>query len=272
MGCAPSIHISETQTVYPGAREAEAAPGPAAPLPPPGGPGAPLRPEPEALAATSGALPAEPPQPRDSKVRAPGGRAGGRERSLRAGRGRLWVTDGRPQPVLPGRRPGPGPQGRVVWGEDASEPWRRFWGDTRRPDPGVLWELLEGAGGRSLPPERDGEPPEPGRSELGSRGREGEGRGRRALHPPSCWAPRALLLVRCVGTPYPRDPISFASLRVHWRFPSLSIHTCVYSAWNYKIRPGTPFLTHQNKVHFLKRSDWWDTLVTFFFLDFFFFF
>ncbi|XP_054569175.1 high affinity cAMP-specific and IBMX-insensitive 3',5'-cyclic phosphodiesterase 8A [Eptesicus fuscus] len=70
MGCAPSIHISETQTVYPGARDAEAAPGPAAPLSPPGGPGALLRPEPEALAATSGALPAEPPQPRDSKVSA----------------------------------------------------------------------------------------------------------------------------------------------------------------------------------------------------------
>lgn len=136
------------------------------------------------------------------------------------------------------------------------------------PTPGSSGNFSKALGGRSLPPERDGEPPEPGRSELGSRGREGKGRGRRALHPPSCWAPRALLLVRCVGTPYPWDPISFASLRVHWRFPSLSVHTCVYSARNYKIRPGTPFLTHQNKVHFLKRSDWWDTLVTFFFLFF----
>ncbi|CAK6442403.1 unnamed protein product [Pipistrellus nathusii] len=66
MGCAPSIHISETQTVYPGAREAEAAPqGPAAAaalLPPaPGRPGAP---EPEAAAA-AGAPSAE---PRDLKA------------------------------------------------------------------------------------------------------------------------------------------------------------------------------------------------------------
>lgn len=32
MGCAPSIHISESRTVYPGGREAEDAPG-AAPIP-----------------------------------------------------------------------------------------------------------------------------------------------------------------------------------------------------------------------------------------------
>nr|KAF6285964.1 hypothetical protein mMyoMyo1_009520 [Myotis myotis] len=67
MGCAPSIHITETQTVYPGAREAEDAQDPAALLPPPGWPGALLRPEPEAVATTSGALPADPPQPCDSK-------------------------------------------------------------------------------------------------------------------------------------------------------------------------------------------------------------
>nr|KAF6283529.1 phosphodiesterase 8A [Pipistrellus kuhlii] len=73
MGCAPSIHISETQTVYPGAREAEAAPqGPAvaaALLPPtPGRPGAQLpSPEPEAAAAAA-AVAAPPAEPRDSKA------------------------------------------------------------------------------------------------------------------------------------------------------------------------------------------------------------
>nr|KAF6296204.1 hypothetical protein mMyoMyo1_009260 [Myotis myotis] len=60
MGCASSTHITETQTVCPGAREAEDAQDPAALLPAPGGPGALLRPEPEAVATTSGALPADP--------------------------------------------------------------------------------------------------------------------------------------------------------------------------------------------------------------------
>lgn len=116
MGCAPSIHISETQTVYPGAREAEAAPqGPAvaaALLPPtPGRPGAQLRfPEPEAAAA-AGAPPAE---PRDSKVRAPAGRAGtlppGRAGPLPTPRvpGSGGLT-GRPAARLARWRPVPGP-------------------------------------------------------------------------------------------------------------------------------------------------------------------
>ncbi|XP_068847303.1 high affinity cAMP-specific and IBMX-insensitive 3',5'-cyclic phosphodiesterase 8A isoform X2 [Capricornis sumatraensis] len=41
MGCAPSIHISESRGVYPGGKEAEDVPGPAAPPPPPGGPSLP---------------------------------------------------------------------------------------------------------------------------------------------------------------------------------------------------------------------------------------
>ncbi|XP_070256682.1 high affinity cAMP-specific and IBMX-insensitive 3',5'-cyclic phosphodiesterase 8A [Myotis yumanensis] len=60
MGCAPSIHISETQTVYPGAPEAEDAQDPAVLLPALAGPGALLRLESEALATTSGALPEDP--------------------------------------------------------------------------------------------------------------------------------------------------------------------------------------------------------------------
>ncbi|XP_036200623.1 high affinity cAMP-specific and IBMX-insensitive 3',5'-cyclic phosphodiesterase 8A-like [Myotis myotis] len=60
MGCASSIHITETQTVYPGARGAEDVQDPAALLPAQGGLGALHRPEPEALATTSGALPADP--------------------------------------------------------------------------------------------------------------------------------------------------------------------------------------------------------------------
>ncbi|XP_040113428.1 high affinity cAMP-specific and IBMX-insensitive 3',5'-cyclic phosphodiesterase 8A isoform X2 [Oryx dammah] len=41
MGCAPSIHISESRGVYPGGKEAEDVPGPAAPPLPPGGPSLP---------------------------------------------------------------------------------------------------------------------------------------------------------------------------------------------------------------------------------------
>ncbi|XP_059517601.1 high affinity cAMP-specific and IBMX-insensitive 3',5'-cyclic phosphodiesterase 8A-like [Myotis daubentonii] len=60
MGCASSIHITETQIVYTGALEAEDAQDPVALLPAPGRPGTLLCPEPEALATTSGALPANP--------------------------------------------------------------------------------------------------------------------------------------------------------------------------------------------------------------------
>ncbi|XP_036162181.1 high affinity cAMP-specific and IBMX-insensitive 3',5'-cyclic phosphodiesterase 8A [Myotis myotis] len=69
MGCASSMCSSGTQTVYPGARDSEDAQDPAALLPPPGGPGALVPLEPEALATTSGALPADLPQHRDCKRR-----------------------------------------------------------------------------------------------------------------------------------------------------------------------------------------------------------
>lgn len=60
MGCAPSIHISENRAVYHGGKEAEDAPGPAAPPPlPPGGPRFPHGPKTAASARARGASLAE---------------------------------------------------------------------------------------------------------------------------------------------------------------------------------------------------------------------
>ncbi|XP_032324901.1 high affinity cAMP-specific and IBMX-insensitive 3',5'-cyclic phosphodiesterase 8A isoform X1 [Camelus ferus] len=59
MGCAPSIHISESRAVYHGGKEAEDAPGPAAPPLPPGGPRLPPGQKTAAAAGSRGASLAE---------------------------------------------------------------------------------------------------------------------------------------------------------------------------------------------------------------------
>nr|XP_019599022.1 PREDICTED: high affinity cAMP-specific and IBMX-insensitive 3',5'-cyclic phosphodiesterase 8A isoform X1 [Rhinolophus sinicus] len=58
MGCAPSIHVSESRAVYRGGKEAEDAPGPAAPLPP-GGPRLPHGPKTSTSPGSRGASLAE---------------------------------------------------------------------------------------------------------------------------------------------------------------------------------------------------------------------
>lgn len=80
MGCAPSIHISESRGVYPGGKEAEDVPGPAAAPLPPGGPS--LPPGQKTAASTrapgSSLAESEPRGGNGSKVK--GRRAGGRLR------------------------------------------------------------------------------------------------------------------------------------------------------------------------------------------------
>lgn len=107
MGCAPSIHISESRAVYRGGKEAEDAASPAAPLPP-GGPRLPHGPKTSTSPGSGGASLAELESRGGSGKTVRGvGRAGKlgpghRQLSRRAGRGSvrgrdaqgpaLWVT------------------------------------------------------------------------------------------------------------------------------------------------------------------------------------
>lgn len=139
MGCAPSIHISESRAAYQGGKEAEDAPDPAAPpLPPtlPGGTRLPHGPKTAAPPGTRGASLSEP-ESRDGngqKVRGAGreGKLGpaatfpqnraGLPRGRGAGGPALGDSDGRWQPVVRGalrageHRPGFSGPGRWNWG------------------------------------------------------------------------------------------------------------------------------------------------------------
>lgn len=152
MGCAPSIHISEGRAVYHGGKEAEDAPGAAAPLPPPAGP------KTTASPAARGAGLAEP-EPRDGsgrkvKGRRAGGRGSGacgpRRNSGRAGPGGApsraalpsrpasGGSDGAPAPACgdSGPREARAARPPTLVGGAASgtpcEPRRRFPGPSRR--------------------------------------------------------------------------------------------------------------------------------------------
>lgn len=98
MGCAPSIHISESRETFHGGKEAEDAPGPAAPLPP-GQRSLPRR-QTTATPGARGAGLAEP-KPRD------------RDRSSDTVRGTGRAAAAFPQGRA-GRPPGPGAQGLAL--------------------------------------------------------------------------------------------------------------------------------------------------------------